>query len=72
MKPMLIDRVVQIADCFERIRSGLTLETSIIKFSVQAENLHECELICLHVKHFTCRVFSFRYVLTLYSRAVLL
>ncbi|KAF0725765.1 Uncharacterized protein FWK35_00031101, partial [Aphis craccivora] len=47
-------------DCFERIRSGLTLEVSIVKFSVQTENLHECELICLHVKHFTCRVFSFR------------
>ncbi|XP_015363152.1 PREDICTED: uncharacterized protein LOC107161309 isoform X1 [Diuraphis noxia] len=47
-------------DCFERIRSGLTLEGSIVKFSVQTENLHECELICLHVKHFTCRVFSFR------------
>uniref|UniRef100_A0A2S2R1U8 Apple domain-containing protein n=1 Tax=Sipha flava TaxID=143950 RepID=A0A2S2R1U8_9HEMI len=47
-------------DCFERIRSGLTLERTIVKFSVQADNLHECELICLHVKHFTCRVFSFR------------
>ncbi|VVC46129.1 PAN/Apple domain [Cinara cedri] len=47
-------------DCFERIRSGLTFEVAIVKFSVQTENLHECELICLHVKHFTCRVFSFR------------
>ncbi|XP_050426859.1 uncharacterized protein LOC126837103 [Adelges cooleyi] len=47
-------------DCFERIRSGLTIQIAIIKFSVQAENLHECELMCLHIKHFTCRVFSFR------------
>lgn len=51
-----------IVDCFERIHTSLTFEVSIIKFSVQTENVHECELICLHVKHFTCRLFSFRYV----------
>ncbi|KAI5699733.1 hypothetical protein M8J75_007770 [Diaphorina citri] len=49
------------SDCFERVRSGLRLNGAMVQFSINTESLHECELICLHIRHFTCRAFSYRY-----------
>ncbi|XP_065206195.1 uncharacterized protein LOC135835727 isoform X2 [Planococcus citri] len=49
------------SDCFERIRTGLRLDTSMVRFAVNTDSLVDCELICLHIRHFTCRAFSYRY-----------
>ncbi|KAL1455335.1 hypothetical protein WDU94_009438 [Cyamophila willieti] len=54
-------RRIMDSDCFERVRSGLRLNGAMVQFSINTESLHECELICLHIRHFTCRAFSYRY-----------
>nr|XP_018917639.1 PREDICTED: uncharacterized protein LOC109044389 [Bemisia tabaci] len=49
------------SDCFERLRSGLRLEGVVVKFTISTQTLSECQLVCLHIKHFTCRALSYRY-----------
>ncbi|XP_073986186.1 uncharacterized protein isoform X2 [Rhodnius prolixus] len=49
------------SDCFERVRSGLKLKTSVTKFAMKAHSLSECESACIYIPYFTCRAFSFRY-----------
>ncbi|KAL1132616.1 hypothetical protein AAG570_010568 [Ranatra chinensis] len=49
------------SECFERVRSGLKLDDTMIKFALKASSLSECELACIRIPYFTCRAFSYRY-----------
>lgn len=58
---VLTFHVLNVADCFERTRTGVRIDPSLVRFAVNTDTLIDCELICLHIRHFTCRAFSFRY-----------
>jgi hypothetical protein len=53
--------VLFLAECFVRVRSGQTLDHSVVKERLNMHSVGECELECLRSRYFTCRVFSFRY-----------
>ncbi|XP_057668269.1 uncharacterized protein LOC130901158 [Diorhabda carinulata] len=49
------------SDCFWRVRSGERLNNKIVRDSLIAKSIVECQLECLTSKKFTCRAFSYRY-----------
>ncbi|XP_067004157.2 uncharacterized protein [Anabrus simplex] len=49
------------SECFRRVRSGQRLDRSVVRDSINAQTVVECELECLRSRYFTCRIFSFRY-----------
>ncbi|KAJ4432585.1 hypothetical protein ANN_21208 [Periplaneta americana] len=49
------------SECFVRVRSGQTLDHSVVKDSLNVHSVGECELECLRSQYFTCRIFSYRY-----------
>ncbi|XP_046985089.1 uncharacterized protein LOC124555265 isoform X1 [Schistocerca americana] len=49
------------ADCFWRVRSGQRLHPSVVRDSLSAHSLGQCERDCLNARFFTCRTFSYRY-----------
>ena len=49
------------AECFVRVRSGQSLDHSVVKDRLNVPSVGECELACLRSRYFTCRVFSYRY-----------
>jgi hypothetical protein len=49
------------AECFVRVRSGQSLDHSVVKDRLNMHSVGECELACLRSRYFTCRVFSYRY-----------
>jgi hypothetical protein len=50
------------AECFVRVRSGQSLDHSVVKNILNVHSVGECELECLQSRSFTCRVFSYRYL----------
>lgn len=53
--------VIYSAECFVRVRSGQSMDHSVVKDRLNVHSVGECELECLRSRYFTCRVFSFRY-----------
>jgi PAN domain. len=53
--------VICSAECFVRVRSGQSLDHSVVKDRLNVHSVGECELECLRSRYFTCRVFSYRY-----------
>jgi hypothetical protein len=49
------------AECFIRVRSGQSLDHSVVKDRLKVHSVGQCELECLRSRFFTCRVFSYRY-----------
>ena len=52
--------VIFSAECFVRVRSGQSLDHSIVKERLNVRSVGDCELECLRSRYFTCRVFSYR------------
>ncbi|CAH1113971.1 unnamed protein product [Psylliodes chrysocephalus] len=49
------------SDCFWRVRSGERLHDKIVRDSLKANSIVDCQIECLKSKKFTCRAFSYRY-----------
>ncbi|XP_033609606.1 uncharacterized protein LOC111870214 isoform X2 [Cryptotermes secundus] len=49
------------SECFVRVRSGQSLDHSVVKDRLNVHSVGECELECLRSRYFTCRGFSYRY-----------
>ncbi|XP_060517083.1 uncharacterized protein LOC132696335 [Cylas formicarius] len=49
------------SDCFWRVRSGQRLDHAVVRDSLIAKSVVDCQLECLKSKRFTCRAYSFRY-----------
>ncbi|KAJ8924277.1 hypothetical protein NQ315_007069, partial [Exocentrus adspersus] len=49
------------SECFWRVRSGQRLAHKVVRDSLTAKSIVECQLECLRSTRFTCRAFSYRY-----------
>ncbi|CAG9820450.1 unnamed protein product [Phaedon cochleariae] len=49
------------SDCFWRVRSGQRMDHKIVRDSLIAKSIVDCQLECLKANRFTCRAFSYRY-----------
>ncbi|XP_017786597.1 PREDICTED: uncharacterized protein LOC108569520 [Nicrophorus vespilloides] len=50
-----------LSDCFWHVRSGLRLDQSIVRDTINVKSVADCELECIRSSKFLCRSFSFRY-----------
>lgn len=50
-------------DCFWRVRSGQRLHHKVVRDSLTVKSIVDCQIECLRCTRFTCRAFSYRYVL---------
>ncbi|XP_011872313.1 PREDICTED: uncharacterized protein LOC105564506 [Vollenhovia emeryi] len=48
-------------ECFWRVRSGFGMPTDIVRKSLIADNLGECQAECMITQDFMCRSFAFKY-----------
>ncbi|XP_063238494.1 uncharacterized protein LOC134540006 [Bacillus rossius redtenbacheri] len=48
-------------ECFIRVRTGQRLDHAVVKESLSARSVVDCEIECLRSRFFTCRLFSYRY-----------
>ncbi|CAG9854275.1 unnamed protein product [Phyllotreta striolata] len=58
--PSIVERK-ESSDCFWRVRSGERLHDKIVRDSLQANSIVDCQVECLKSKKFTCRAYSYRY-----------
>uniref|UniRef100_A0A6P7GI62 Uncharacterized protein LOC114338448 n=1 Tax=Diabrotica virgifera virgifera TaxID=50390 RepID=A0A6P7GI62_DIAVI len=49
------------SDCFWRVRSGERLHQKIVRDSLKANSIVDCQVECLSSTKFTCRAYSYRY-----------
>nr|XP_023022915.1 uncharacterized protein LOC111511130 isoform X1 [Leptinotarsa decemlineata] len=49
------------SDCFWRVRSGQRLDHKVVRDSLTAKSIVDCQIECLRSSRFTCRAFSYRY-----------
>ncbi|RZF41855.1 hypothetical protein LSTR_LSTR005317 [Laodelphax striatellus] len=59
--PLCVPRHSSDSDCFERVRSGLRLDSTMTKNAMMANSISDCEQACINSNTFTCRAFSYRY-----------
>ncbi|KAJ8872285.1 hypothetical protein PR048_025887 [Dryococelus australis] len=55
------DHLRVLAECFIRVRTGQRIDHAVVKETLSAHSVVDCEIECLRSRFFTCRLFSYRY-----------